>query len=100
MTAHALTLVNVLADLASVLQKETPRDPFFCHFAASGANWTESGWNVFTELRFGVRLGIEVTVWCFCGCSQNKVGINLKKKVVVPAWLHSFLRKSHWFVSK
>lgn len=29
MTAHALTLVNVLADLASVLQKETPQRSIF-----------------------------------------------------------------------
>lgn len=66
MTTHAVTLVNVLADPASVCRKKPP-EIHFCRFGASGTNWTESGWNVFTELRFGVRLGIEVTVWCFCG---------------------------------
>lgn len=61
MTMHAPTLLN------------TVPPPEICFvFAAGGANrtWVGSGWNIFTESRFGARLGIEVTVWCVCGCSE------------------------------
>lgn len=56
--------------------RKKPPEIHFCHFAASGANWTESGWNVFTELRFGVRA---LTLRTQFGASVGAVEIKSKE---------------------
>lgn len=41
--------------------------------------------------RFGTNLGVEVTVWFLFS--------TVRRKVAVPAWMYSFLRKSGWFTN-
>lgn len=62
----------------------------FCRLLQMAQTGRSRGGTFHKKSRFSTYLSIEVTVWCVFRYSEER-------KVALPAWVNSFLRKSCWF---